>query len=478
MKKFVFLLLAALSLLALSGCAKIHEDMVISADGSVTARYEVVANEALYNDLMQAQQGLKADQMEPAAEGQMKGFTATYQIDNVKNLPKRLNEFVKIDDKTYRVDAQSTFFYDRYALAFSPSVGNKYMNQGGKKKPSGEKGPDDPDYTFTLHLPAAPEETNADDVSADGCTLTWDFTENLFTPGKAGHATFRVWNRTHIALVGILIVLLLAGAAVSMLRYRKAPTNQWKAIFAVCLAAAVAVAGWTAYTLRQPPEAKAPAQPQQEQAQDNEPGAAEKLADQAKSLVTGEPTITKLDSKTVGGAISTTTVTTEEETSDIGTRKTPVVHLGDKSAEQKINADIQQAISAIQPKLDDPYLACDKRSFDVKCDTADTLSLVICELSYDKGANGNHNRYVTLTYDKKTGARKPLGDYSGITAQEVLEKARTQLVSYHDGKQIKQQGNTPKLEQFFVTQDGQVWLLFQPYEMSYGAAGATCIQVQ
>ena len=486
MKKSLLVLFAALFLLAFSGCAKLHEDMEISADGSVTARYEVVASEMLYNDLMQAQAGLGADNVEPAAEGNMKGFTATYNIDKLENMPKRMNAFAQIDGKSYQVGKQSNFFYDRYTLNFAPSVGNKYMSQGGKKKAPDKKGPDDPEYTFTLHLPAANEETNADDISADGRTLTWDFTDNLFAPAKAGKAAFRVWNRTHILLIALLIVLCLAGAAFSMMQFRKVPEGKWKGLFGIFLAAAIAIAGWSVYTLRQEPtngnEAAQQMQQamqqkkEQEQEENKDPG----LLDKAKSAVTGEPTITPLDSKTVGGAISTTTVTTEEETSNIGTRNTPVVHLADESVAKKINTDIQQAIAAIAGNPDDSRMARDTRDFDVKCDTADTLSIVVFEDAYYKGANGTHVQYVTLTYDKKTGTRKSLSDYSSITPQDANAKAQETLVCYGDvSRNAPFQGyNLPEMDKFFVTQDGQVWLLFPPYKMSAGAFGATCIQVQ
>lgn len=486
MKKSLMALLAALFLLAFSGCAKIHEDMEISADGSVTARYEVVASDMLYNDLMQAQAGIQADKVEPAAEGNMKGFTATYNIDKLENLPARMNAFAQIDGKTYQVGKQSNFFYDRYTLNFAPSVGNKYMNQGGKKKASEKKGPDDPEYTFTLHLPAANEETNADDVSADGRTLTWDFTDNLFAPSKAGKAAFRVWNRTHILLIALLIVLCLAGAAFSLMQFRKTPEGKWKGLFGVFLAAAIAIAGWSAYTVRQAPtngnEAAQQMQQamQQKKAQEQEETKDPGLLDKAKSAVTGEPTITPLDSKTVGGAISTTSVTAEEETSEVGTLKTPVVHLSDDSIAGKINADIQQAISTIAGG-DASKLSMDKRSFDVKCDTADTLSLVIFETAVPKGANGNHTKYLTLTYDKKTGARKSLSDYSSVTSQDAEAKAQAQLIRYGDSADVTShyQGyGSVKLDKFFVTQEGAVWLLFDPYAMADGATGATCIQIQ
>ncbi|WP_294160221.1 hypothetical protein [uncultured Selenomonas sp.] len=487
MKKSLLVLFAALFLLAFSGCAKIHEDMEISADGSVTAKYEVVASEMLYGDLMQAQAGIQADKVEPAAEGNMKGFTATYNIDKLENMPARMNAFAKIDGKTYQVDKQSNFFYDRYTLNFAPSVGNKYMNQGGKKKAPDKKGPDDPEYTFTLHLPAANEETNADDISADGRTLTWDFTDNLFAPAKAGKAAFRVWNRTHILLIALLIVLCLAGAAFSMMQFRKVPEGKWKGLFGVFLAAAIAIAGWSVYTLRQEPtngnEAAQQMQQamqqkkEQEQEENKDPG----LLDKAKSAVTGEPTITKLDSKAAGGEISTTTVTTEEETDELGTRKTPVVHLSDESVEQKINADIQQVISPDSENTSVNYVK-NKRSYEVKCDTKDTLCLVIYKYAMGKGAAHGMSKFITLTYDKKTGEHKSLSDYAGITPQDVETMAQTQLLHYGDATDASSHYQRPhdgvKLDKFFVSQDGQVWLLFDAYEMADGATGPTCIQIQ
>lgn len=190
--------------------------------------------------------------------------------------------------------------------------------------------------------------------------------------------------------------------------------------------------------------------------------------------------VTQLASQTVGGAIATDTVTSRDESADITRALVPVVHLDNAAVEQKINDDIRRSIASILPASKEG-LEWEKLTYEVKSDSEETLSIVIRENYLPQKAMHDAIRYAALNYDKKTGARRGLAEYSSITPQEAQARAQAELISYNGGKDATryyQKGALPTLGKFFVTQDGHAWLLFDPYEMAAFAAGATCIQIK
>lgn len=182
-------------------------------------------------------------------------------------------------------------------------------------------------------------------------------------------------------------------------------------------------------------------------------------------------------SKTVGGAVQTGEVTSKGE----GAIQTPVVQLADASVAARINADIENAVAVIRTK-NVPNIDWEKLTYEVKCDSEYTISLVIREDYMPHGAAHDAIRYAALVYDKKTGARRTLDEFISITPEEVRAQAQTQLLSYRNGASATRMylgaGGPTKLDKFFVNQQGHVWVLFDPYEMAAFAAGATCLQVK
>ena len=80
-------------------------------------------------------------------------------------------------------------------------------------------------YRFTLNLPVKPETQNADSVSSDGKSLTWDLKATI-AEGKdvQMQASYRIYNQAHIALTvgGIVLALLLAGGFLYLRRRKQA----------------------------------------------------------------------------------------------------------------------------------------------------------------------------------------------------------------------------------------------------------------
>ncbi|WP_294156888.1 hypothetical protein [uncultured Selenomonas sp.] len=474
MNKLLRLLPALLLLLLLAGCGRIQEDIVVENDGSATATYEVTADSALYPELMKYQTRLHPTTIEPLTDGDRQGFRATYDIRALDELPGRLNEFVYIDGKSYDVQHSTQFFYDTYVLSCEHVATNDPIFRARKMaKPADLDGAS---YAFTLHLPVAAFHSNADNVADDGRTLTWDFGEAIWDEEhRTVQLAFRLWNRAHIAMAAAAILLFLLLAACALLRFRRTLVGVWKGLFGFALAAAVVTTGIAASGLRQPP---CPV-PQLFQA----PSAYDALLLRLRTMAGRAPQHVRMNrTETIGGEVFTPTVTTDEQPTEVGTRQYPVVHLIDEAAEARINDDIRQSIQGILPKDDASHFDMERLSYAVKCDTADTLSLIVCESVHIKMAAHEATNVVTLTYDKATGLRKTLSDYSAVTPDDVRKRLETDLFRYVTaGKppqkyQPRFQGQLT-LGDFFVTQDGEVWLYFPRYELSDYATGATCMQI-
>ena len=187
-----------------------------------------------------------------------------------------------------------------------------------------------------------------------------------------------------------------------------------------------------------------------------------------------------VSSNKVGGIVKTGEVTAMNEQKGVSLRQIPIVELDDSSVKKKINDDITQTVVPLLQTSQDG-LKWEKLTYDVKCDTAYTISIVVRESYQTERAMHEAIRYVTLNYDKKTGKRRTLDEYTTFTSTDALSKARTELVSYETGNRATKyflDMTHPKTDKFFVTQDGHVWVLFDPYEIAAFAAGATCINVK
>lgn len=190
--------------------------------------------------------------------------------------------------------------------------------------------------------------------------------------------------------------------------------------------------------------------------------------------------VQKINSKTVGGAVATGEVLSRDKSDGMSRRAIPFVQLSDASVSQKINSDIEQSIASILPKSTE-NLQWERLTFEVKCDTEYTISIVVRDDYMINRAAHDAIRYVTLNYDKKTGARRTLDEYAPLTQEIAMQKARTELISYQGGASATKfflDKSQPKMDKFFVTQDGHVWALFEPYEIAAFAAGATCIRAK
>ena len=134
--------------------------------------------------------------------------------------------FTAVEGRNAGAVVAKSWFYDTYT--FDLFVKGEEMDMGEQdpeSKAMVQSMLDQIQYRFTLNLPVKPEMQNADSVSSDGKSLTWDLKATI-AEGKdiQMQASYRIYNQTHIALTvgGIVLLLLLAGGFLYLRRRKQA----------------------------------------------------------------------------------------------------------------------------------------------------------------------------------------------------------------------------------------------------------------
>ena len=219
-RMFLVLLLVAFSVAA-AGCIKADESVTIKEDGSSTMVTRMVGN-------MFAAEALKGSKDEFVKEnpdavvkeiqdGDMTGYEVEVSYPDIETLAAKGGDMFT---------AAKSWFYDTYTFDLFVK---------GEEMDTGEQDPESKamvqsmlnqiQYRFTLNLPVKPETQNADSVSSDGKSLTWDLKATI-AEGKdvQMQASYRIYNQAHIAMTvgGIVLALLLVGGFLYMRRRKQA----------------------------------------------------------------------------------------------------------------------------------------------------------------------------------------------------------------------------------------------------------------
>lgn len=112
---------------------------------------------------------------------------------------------------------------------------------------------------FTINLPYSADSNNADKVSNNNMTLTWDFKKSIVDGKDLEVKTqFRVYHRNNIVMVVIgLVAVIGVGIAIAALSYNKRKTvSQWKvgiAVGTLMIIGGIAGGLYTRYLIDNPP---------------------------------------------------------------------------------------------------------------------------------------------------------------------------------------------------------------------------------
>ncbi len=465
--------------LTLSGCVRVSQTMVINEDGSVDTVYTILGQNGVgMDDIKNVFQkaGLTNLRIAQKAAPGWQGYDAGVHDENIEGFLRRLPSLQEFELKDYYVKRRTGWLYDAYAFNLSlPSENREKI----KNKANESKAADQSGYEFTLKLPYASESHNADKVTGDGKTLTWDLaaavTRDKDYPGA--HVSFRIWHQLSIATFAAVLVVL---AFLAYRAWRRGQTGgkesaKEKNLAFVFGALLVVGLGWGGYTVIQFPVLT----------EADVIGRTSMVA--ATGGKTQETKSTKPESEkseATKATINSSEVTTETIELPKAKLEYPVIHLKNKAAEMAINQDIKAIVDHFvsHSVTGKNYLKKASVFYDVCGNQTDFISIVLTERIANEGAPHSNDKVHGLVYDKRTGERRPLDFFLRLTKEEILSEAETEFYTYRNRNKEPQPFNRSQAsfekipKDCFLDNQGNLFVLFQKYQMAAGVAGPTCVR--
>ena len=152
----------------------------------------------------------------------------------------------------------------------------------------------------------------------------------------------------------------------------------------------------------------------------------------------------------------------------------PLVYVDDPGAQAAINSDVSRYLDAFQKAMaTDELIREGIIKTKLRYEDENVISLTLVDYRYTGGAHGMYVVYG-LVYDTHTGARIPLEDYVRLTTEDVAAELSDNTFAYDTTKHVKIIMNEPKRvpADYYLTGDGSVNIIFQPYEIAAYAEGA------
>lgn len=174
-------------------------------------------------------------------------------------------------------------------------------------------------------------------------------------------------------------------------------------------------------------------------------------------------------------------VTTEIESGMNYTINRPVVHTGSTQADASIEADIERYIRQFQKDFSVGEFINGKIEYQVMYEDTQSLSILLSDYRFSGGAHGNRT-YYGLNYDKSTGTRLPLPyfvrlrpDDQGWICRLTVYDANNNELKWEELSSNRY--HQPISDNYYMLGNGELALIYQPYELAAYAYGVTHIKL-
>ena len=211
--KFFAVLLMMISIFC-TGCFQGKSNLTIDSDGKVTLHNEIMgvpvmseAIEKLKNDLERSN---TVTEITPIAEGNMSGYRITTQYNSIEHFATQNLELFNRTNHNKGIQQRKGWFFDSYNFDFisdAPENSEEYLDN-----PLVQSMMPQIKFDLVINLPYAVEYTNAQNISNEGKTLTWNLASSI-TSGRnlPIKAQFKIWNKSKVILTVALILICLGG---------------------------------------------------------------------------------------------------------------------------------------------------------------------------------------------------------------------------------------------------------------------------
>ncbi len=215
-KKILFVLLCSVSLIC-TGCFSGSASLTIDESGAVHSTFSMAGMEFMKEEIEKQKQELLRDHpnaiITPIHDGPLNGFSIQMDFEDMDRFAADGLKFYATRPNVCKgIQKQGRWFFDAYALDLLLE-GDKRLDQlqGNDAAALAQAFLSQVRFDFTLNLPYEPDSNNADTVSNGNKTLGWNLVATLIQgDAKRINATFRLWNKTHIALTIVIAIVLAA----------------------------------------------------------------------------------------------------------------------------------------------------------------------------------------------------------------------------------------------------------------------------
>lgn len=178
---------------------------------------------------------------------------------------------------------------------------------------------------------------------------------------------------------------------------------------------------------------------------------------------------------------------TEVDKGDRFDYKYPIFTQENPQAAQRMNRDIQKMVSKSRKDLRHPDMRAVGSNYEVIYENDQFVCLTFNTwYYYDKAAHGMYYTHG-IVYDKATGKRVPYTRFmEKLNAEQLKQdiKAKKLPVYCADLKSVSEAPFIDNIDNFkvskdyIITEDGHLYLMYQPYELDCYAAGVTYVKVK
>ncbi len=258
-KKAGMLVLACAAGLTFSGCMKAEMGTTIHADGTVTDTQMMMGVPLLQEGIMKEKEKPQPPNttFKNVSEGNMSGYEKTTEYPDLKSLVSTKTAFAQYKGKNEGIRQRNGWLYDYYTFdMYIEGQGNNKTTRN-EEKAIMDAVANQISVKYTLNLPYEYDATNAEEISKDKKTLTWNIWSALMgQDSRHLTADFKVWHKP--ALYGAIIVAVIAlgsGAFLIVTSGKKLGDEQvkFKRMGLMALSAFVIIGGFTGYTAAVPP---------------------------------------------------------------------------------------------------------------------------------------------------------------------------------------------------------------------------------
>ena len=157
----------------------------------------------------------------------------------------------------------------------------------------------------------------------------------------------------------------------------------------------------------------------------------------------------------------------------------PVFEGDDPDIKEAINTDIYTRASRTADAGRRRYTTSFR--YELMMENDRYLSFLFFPGGYEEGAMHGMYAGVGVVYDKTTGARLPLSHFADVTVSDLVRLQRSGHFYRYNGTPIPVeniQGRPQKVpEDYFINDQGQIFVIFSPYILACFADGVTAIDV-